>query len=216
MVDREKLWTLLEEKGIKGKFLTLLKSMYEKSQIWVDINGSRTQEPVRPERGLKQGCVLSPILFSLYMNDLGRILQETKLGIRCTYPPGEAACGKPPCDTSRKRIEEATNTTRRTTTAMTTHWTEIEGLGEIVPTDRTVRGSIYEKRPRNTSSGHHGPAQVPDHVKFEWTWECQKAFEELKKWLSSRTVLVPYKPNLETLSFGQRVGVNLMTRESGY
>ena len=55
--------------------------MYENSEIWVDINGSRTQNSIKPERGLKQGCVLSPILFSLYMNDLGKILQETQLGI---------------------------------------------------------------------------------------------------------------------------------------
>ena len=81
MVDREKLWAVLQEKGINGTFLELLKSMYEDSEIWVDINGSRTQDPVKPARGLKQGCVLSPILFSLYMNDLGRILQETNLGI---------------------------------------------------------------------------------------------------------------------------------------
>ena len=81
MVDREKLWAVLQDKGINGTFLELLKSMYKDSEIWVDINGSRTQDPVKPKRGLKQGCVLSPILFSLYMNDLGRLLQETNLGI---------------------------------------------------------------------------------------------------------------------------------------
>ena len=51
MVDREKLWGVLEGNGINGKFVELLKSMYKDSEIWVDINGSRTQEPIRPARG---------------------------------------------------------------------------------------------------------------------------------------------------------------------
>ena len=35
-------------------------------------------------------------------------------------------------------------------------------------------------------------------VAFNWTAECQNAFKELKRRLSHRTVLMPYKPNLET------------------
>ena len=36
------------------------------------------------------------------------------------------------------------------------------------------------------------------NVPFHWTKECQWAFDELKRRLSHKTVLVPYQPNLET------------------
>ena len=36
------------------------------------------------------------------------------------------------------------------------------------------------------------------NVPFEWTKEFQRAFEELKKRISHKTVLVPYQPDLET------------------
>ena len=36
------------------------------------------------------------------------------------------------------------------------------------------------------------------NVKFEWTHECQQAFEELKDRISDKTVLVPYEPHLDT------------------
>ena len=82
MVNREKLWELLEKKGLGGRFVSLLKSMYKDSKIFVEINGERTPEPVKPGRGLKQGCVLSPILFALYLTDLGEELQKTNLGLK--------------------------------------------------------------------------------------------------------------------------------------
>ena len=36
------------------------------------------------------------------------------------------------------------------------------------------------------------------NVRFEWTKACQQAFEELKRRISDKTVLVPYVPDLET------------------
>ena len=80
-VNLKKLWSVLEKKGLGGKFLAIIKSMYRNSKITVDINGEHTQ-PIFPGRGLKQGCVLSPILFALYLNDLGNELQETNYGLK--------------------------------------------------------------------------------------------------------------------------------------
>ena len=56
---------------------------------------------------------------------------------------------------------------------------------------------------RSEQGGPHLDVTAPlryltrQHVRFEWTPECQKAFKELKARLSHRMVLVPYVPNLD-------------------
>ena len=57
---------------------------------------------------------------------------------------------------------------------------------------------------RSKGGGPHADVTAPlryltrQHVRFEWTKECQRAFMEPKRRLSHRTVMVPYIPNLET------------------
>jgi hypothetical protein len=73
-IDRSILWTRLEELGISGRMLTTLKSLYTNVQCCVRINGFTT-DWFGVESGLKQGCVLSPLLFNLYLDDLARKIQ---------------------------------------------------------------------------------------------------------------------------------------------
>ena len=44
------------------------------------VNGLQS-DPIHPERGLKQGCPLSPILFSIYLIDLTEDLHSSKEGL---------------------------------------------------------------------------------------------------------------------------------------
>ena len=69
-VNRELLWNKLQQKfGIQGSFLTLLKGLYNHVRSCVRVNGELT-EWFDINSGVKQGCILSPILFSMFINDL--------------------------------------------------------------------------------------------------------------------------------------------------
>ena len=66
-VCRKKLWECLRGYGVSGKFLVMLQALYLENSVEVKIGDKRSDHfPV--STGLRQGCVLSPLLFSLYIN----------------------------------------------------------------------------------------------------------------------------------------------------
>ena len=65
----------LLEVNIKGKFLTLIQSLYKKSTCAVKVNNCRT-DFFSCRKSLRQECPLSPILFDLYINGLLNNLNE--------------------------------------------------------------------------------------------------------------------------------------------
>jgi hypothetical protein len=67
-VERYKLWYKISKLGIRGKLLSVIYSMYVNVRSCVCINGFNSQY-FKNSVGLMQGEVLSPILFSLYVND---------------------------------------------------------------------------------------------------------------------------------------------------
>ena len=81
-VDRKKLWTRLHDMGINGSFLKFLKALYKGSSCRVRV-GDRLSEAFTINTGLRQGCVLSPTLFSLYINDVVTTLKEKGHGLQC-------------------------------------------------------------------------------------------------------------------------------------
>ena len=54
-------------KVISGRTVSFLKAAYEEVTCRVRV-GEELSSPFRVTRSLRQGCVLSPILFSLYIN----------------------------------------------------------------------------------------------------------------------------------------------------
>lgn len=74
------LWRRLWEEGVQGKPWRILRSLYSDLQASVLVEG----EPSRATpllQGVRQGCPLSPILFSCYINDLVRRLKELGYGV---------------------------------------------------------------------------------------------------------------------------------------
>ena len=84
-IPRDVLFQRLIEKGITGKVFNLIKNIYmhEKCQIKI---GGMLSDPFDANQGVRQGCILSPILFNIFISDLPNILNgaendPVKIGI---------------------------------------------------------------------------------------------------------------------------------------
>ena len=67
--------------GFGGDFLKSIKSIYTGDTIQCVVNGLSTR-PIYLRRGLRQGCSLSPMLFALYISDLGNDLTVSSEGFQ--------------------------------------------------------------------------------------------------------------------------------------
>ena len=83
-VHRSKLFEILVEKGISGNLLHTIKAIYNsvKGQV---RHGVELSEVFGCPVGLRQGCSLSPILFTLFINKLHEVIENSGLnGIQLT------------------------------------------------------------------------------------------------------------------------------------
>ena len=64
-VDHNKLWKILKEMGIPEHLTCLLRNLYAGQEASVR-NGHVTTDWFQTEKGVCQGCILSPSLFNLY------------------------------------------------------------------------------------------------------------------------------------------------------
>ena len=68
-IDHEKLWNAFTRKNIDAKSFNMFQSVYSKLKSCVQIDDVLT-EYFKCSIGTRQGCVSSPIIFSLFINDL--------------------------------------------------------------------------------------------------------------------------------------------------
>jgi hypothetical protein len=81
-VNRTILWPILLKAGIHGKLLRCIMSMYACVKARVR-SGGRMTDYIRCTSGVKQGDVCSPVLFSLFINELtSEIVRKGKHGAR--------------------------------------------------------------------------------------------------------------------------------------
>jgi hypothetical protein len=79
-VWRKGLWHKLLEMGINGRMLRVLKSLYARCEVGVRVGG-KVEEWYEEFVGVREGCVLSPILFALYINGLAEELNAEGCGV---------------------------------------------------------------------------------------------------------------------------------------
>ena len=73
------LWEKLATVGLSTKILAILQSMYGQASSKICVNHEESN-PFACRRGIRQGCNLSPLLFSLFINDLDQFLKDNNSG----------------------------------------------------------------------------------------------------------------------------------------
>ena len=79
-IPRDKMFQKLLDIGVTGKFYDIIKYIYEGDQVCIKLNNLKTPA-IKTIMGVRQGCVLSPLLFNIYMADFPRSLSEN-IGVR--------------------------------------------------------------------------------------------------------------------------------------
>ena len=75
-VDHNKLWKILQEMGLPDHLTCLLRNLYAGQEATVRT-GHGTTDRFQIGHGVRQGCILSPCLFTLYAE---YIMRNTQLG----------------------------------------------------------------------------------------------------------------------------------------
>ena len=75
MVPRGQLWKVCEEYGVSAKVCGLLRALYATTKSAVRVHGELTNW-FEVKSGLRQGCLLSPALFNMYIYHVLRLTLE--------------------------------------------------------------------------------------------------------------------------------------------
>jgi hypothetical protein len=74
-INRSKLWEILDKRGYPKHLINILINMYNKTKIKIELELRLSQEIVT-NKGVRQGCSLSLLLFIIYIDDVLRELKN--------------------------------------------------------------------------------------------------------------------------------------------
>ena len=80
-VDRNILFVKLQQLNFPERFITLLTSYYFQDNVSTSSTGARSKTQYQ-QRGLRQGCNLSSMLFLIYVSELTRQIRSSGHGVR--------------------------------------------------------------------------------------------------------------------------------------
>ena len=70
------IWSVLQKAGIKGKLYSALTQIYKQVKAQVRSNGGLS-DSFSCKTGLRQGCMLSPELFTLFINEFSELIENS-------------------------------------------------------------------------------------------------------------------------------------------
>ena len=82
-MDHNKLWKIIQEMGIPDHLTCLLRNLYASQEATIR-SGRGTIDWFQVQKGVRQGCILSPCLFNLYAEYIvqNARLDEAQAGIK--------------------------------------------------------------------------------------------------------------------------------------
>ena len=80
-IPRDILLFKLRDVGITGKIFNIIRNVYSSDQAYLKIDGKITK-PFPISQGVRQGCVLSPLLFNIFMAGLAKSISSIDSGLK--------------------------------------------------------------------------------------------------------------------------------------
>ena len=73
-VDRTLLWTVLARFGIPPRMLAVIRQFHDGMWACVRLDDGEWSDMFDVEQGLRQGCVLAPLLFNIFFAAVLRVV----------------------------------------------------------------------------------------------------------------------------------------------
>ena len=70
-VDNERLWVILKEMGVPVHLIVLMRKLYTKKEPTIRTEFGET-DTINIGKGVRKGCILSPLLFKIYAENIMR------------------------------------------------------------------------------------------------------------------------------------------------
>ena len=86
-VNREMLWDIMRRSGCPNKFTNIVRAFHDHMKATVVVGGEET-EPFDVGVGVKQGCVMAPVIFNIYLAAATHLFREAfpiEQSIQITY-----------------------------------------------------------------------------------------------------------------------------------